>query len=182
MARLLDRYRAEITPKMMERFGFKNRLRVPRLVKIVVNMGIGEGTADGKAVSAAADEMALITGQRPLINRSRKAVANFKLRQGVPIGCKATLRGKMMYEFFDRLISVVLPRIRDFRGMSPDSFDGRGNYTLGLEEQIVFPEVDMDHVTRVQGMDITVVTTAKNNEEARELLSLMGMPFRKQTG
>ena len=182
MARLLDRYRAEIAPKMMERFGFKNRLRVPRLVKIVVNMGIGEGTADGKAVSAAADEMALITGQRPLINRSRKAVANFKLRQGIPIGCKVTLRGKMMYEFFDRLISVVLPRIRDFRGMSPDSFDGRGNYTLGLEEQIVFPEVDMDHVTRVQGMDITVVTTAKNNEEARELLALMGMPFRKQTG
>ncbi|MCX6348934.1 MAG: 50S ribosomal protein L5 [Candidatus Aureabacteria bacterium] len=182
MARLLDRYRAEITPKMMERFGFKNRLRVPRLIKIVVNMGIGEGTADGKAVSAAADEMALITGQRPLINRSRKAVANFKLRQGIPIGCKVTLRGKMMYEFFDRLISVVLPRIRDFRGMSPDSFDGRGNYTLGLEEQIVFPEVDMDHVTRVQGMDITVVTSAKNNEEARELLTLMGMPFRKQTG
>lgn len=181
MARLLDRYRSEITPKMMERFGFKNRLRVPRLVKVVVNMGVGEGISDGKAVSAAADELALITGQRPRITRSRKAVANFKLRKGIPIGCKVTLRGKMMYEFIDRMISVVLPRIRDFRGLSLDSFDGRGNYTLGLEEQIVFPEIDMDKVARVQGMDITVVTTARNNEEARELLAQMGIPFRKQT-
>lgn len=180
MARLLDRYRSEIAPKMMERFGFKNRLRVPRLLKIVVNMGVGEGIADGKAVTAAAEDLALITGQRPLIARSRKSVANFKLRKGVPIGCKVTLRGKMMYEFIDRLISVVLPRIRDFRGLSPDSFDGRGNYTLGLEEQIVFPEIDMDKVARVQGMDITVVTSARNNEEARELLALMGIPFRKQ--
>ena len=180
MARLLDRYRSEIAPKMMERFGFKNRLRVPRLLKIMVNMGVGEGIADGKAVTAAAEDLALITGQRPLIARSRKSVANFKLRKGVPIGCKVTLRGKMMYEFIDRLISVVLPRIRDFRGLSPDSFDGRGNYTLGLEEQIVFPEIDMDKVARVQGMDITVVTSARNNEEARELLALMGIPFRKQ--
>ncbi len=181
MSRLLDRYRSEIAPKMMERFGFKNRLRVPRLLKIVVNMGVGEGIADGKAVTAAAEDLALITGQRPRIARSRKSVANFKLRKGVPIGCKVTLRGKMMYEFIDRLISVVLPRIRDFRGLSPDSFDGRGNYTLGLEEQIVFPEIDMDKVARVQGMDITVVTSARNNEEARELLALMGIPFRKTT-
>lgn len=180
MARLWERYRKEIVPRMMEVFGFKNLLRVPRLLKIVINMGIGEGAGDDKAIPAAVDDLALITGQRPVVTRAKKSVAGFKIRQGVPIGCRVTLRGKIMYEFLDRMINVVLPRIRDFRGLSPDSFDGHGNYTLGLEEQIVFPEVDIDKIYRIQGMDITLVTTGKSDREAKDLLKLFGMPFQRK--
>ena len=179
MARLLDRYQEEIMGKLTERFGYTNRLQIPRLQKIVVNMGIGEGVGDAKAVTAAAEDLALITGQKPVITLARKSIAQFKLRAGMPVGCRVTIRGKRMYEFLDRLISITLPRIRDFRGLSATAFDGRGNYTLGLDEQIVFPEVDLDHIYRVQGMNITIVTSAASDEEARELLTLFGMPFKK---
>ena len=178
MARLRERYQKEIVPRMQERFGFKNPFRVPRLVKIVINMGIGEGVADEKAIAAAVEELALIAGQKPMISRAKKSIAEFKTRKGMPIGCFVTLRGKMMYEFLDRLLNIVLPRIKDFRGLSQDSFDGHGNYTLGLEEQIVFPEVDLDRVSRVQGLDITLVTSGKSDEEAREMFKMFGMPFR----
>ena len=179
MARLLDRYQAEIMGKLTERFGYTNHLQIPRLRKIVVNMGVGEGVSDAKAVTAAAEDLALITGQKPVITLARKSIAQFKLRAGMPVGCRVTIRGKRMYEFLDRLISITLPRIRDFRGLSATAFDGRGNYTLGLDEQIVFPEVDLDHIYRVQGMDITIVTSAASDDEARELLTLFGMPFKK---
>jgi large subunit ribosomal protein L5 len=149
------------------------------LLKIVLNMGVGEGVGDGKAVTAAAEDLALITGQKPMITRARKSIAQFKLRAGMPIGCRVTIRGERMYEFLDRMISTALPRIRDFRGLSPASFDGKGNYTLGLEEQSVFPEIDLDHIYRVQGMNVTIVTSAASDEEARELLTLFGMPFKK---
>ncbi len=165
---------------MMERFGFTNRLRVPRLKKISVNMGVGLGVSDSKAIQSAVEELALITGQRPVVTKARKSVAGFKLREGMDVGCRVTLRGKIMYEFLDRLINIALPRIKDFRGLSPRAFDGRGNYTLGLSEQIVFPEVDVDKLYRTQGMDITIVTSAGNNEEARELLRLFGMPFKRE--
>jgi len=177
MARLWERYKNEIVPAMMEKRRFKNSLRVPRLLKIVVNMGVGEAVTDPKAVQGAADDLAIITGQHPVITRAKKSVAGFKIREGMPIGCRVTLRGKMMYEFLDRMINVALPRIRDFRGLSSDSFDGRGNYTFGLEEQIVFPEVDIDKIYRIQGMDITLVTDTDSDEEAKELLSHFGMPF-----
>lgn len=179
MARLWEQYKQEIVPKVAATFGFKNPLQVPRLEKIVVNMGVGEGGADAKAIQAASEDLALITGQRPAITRAKKSVAEFKLRKGMPVGCRTTLREKMMYEFLDRLINVALPRIKDFRGLSPDSFDGHGNYTFGLEEQIVFPEVDIDQVYQIQGMDITLVTTTESDQEAKELLSLFGMPFRR---
>jgi large subunit ribosomal protein L5 len=182
VARLWEKYKKEIVPKMMKNLGISNPLRAPRLKKIVVNMGIGEGVSDAKAVQAAADDLALITGQKPVITLARKSVAGFKIRAGMPVGCQVTLRGKMMYEFLDRLISVALPRIKDFRGLSSDSFDGRGNYTFGLQEQIVFPEVDIDNVYRTQGMDITLVTNAASDEEARDLLSSFGMPFRRLEG
>lgn len=181
MARLLDRYKEEIMAKLTERFSYSNQYQVPRLRKIVVNMGIGEGVSDAKAVTAAAEDLAMITGQKPRITRARKSIAQFKLRAGVPVGCRVTLHGLRMYEFLDRMISTALPRIRDFRGLSPASFDGNGNFTLGLEEQSVFPEVDLDHIYRVQGMDITIVTSAKSDEEARQLLTLFGMPFKKTT-
>ncbi len=180
--RLWKQYKEEIVPKMAETFAFKNTLRVPRLEKIVVNMGVGEGVADAKAIQAAQDDLAIITGQRPSVTKAKKSVAAFKVRQGMAVGCKVTLRGKMMYEFLDRLINIVLPRIKDFRGLSPDSFDGHGNYSFGLEEQVVFPEIDIDNVYRVQGMDITLVTNQDSDQEARELLRLFGFPFQRQEG
>jgi len=176
--RLLEKYRNEIAPKMMETFNLKNKLAVPRIVKIVVNMGVGEGAQDIKILEKSMDEMAVITGQKPILRRAKKAIANFKIRDGHPVGCKVTLRRAMMYEFMDRLVNVTLPRIRDFRGVSPDAFDHAGNYTLGLAEQTIFPEIEYDRITRTQGMDITfVIKNAKTKEQARELLRLFGMPF-----
>ncbi len=176
--RLLEKFRNEIIPKMIETFSFKNRMAVPRLEKIVVNMGVGEATSDIKILEKAMEELATITGQKPILRRSKKAIANFKIRQGQPIGCKVTLRRRIMYEFLDRLISIALPRIRDFRGISPDSFDESGNYTMGITEQSIFPEIDYDRVSRMQGMDITfVIKNVKAKEQARELLKLFGMPF-----
>lgn len=182
MARLLEKYNKDIIQQMMQKFNFKNPMRVPRLVKVVLNMGVGEGIADSKLVDEASSELAVIAGQRPIITKSKKSIAGFKIRKGIPIGCKVTLRSLRMYEFLDRLISVAVPRIRDFRGFSLDSFDGRGAYSFGLTEQTVFPEVDLDKIKRTQGMDITVVTNAKSKEETKELLSLLGFPFVRITG
>ena len=177
--RLLEKYRNEITPKLMQDFKFKNKMAVPSVSKVVVNMGIGEGAQDIKILERAVEELAAITGQKPLIRRSKKAIANFKIRAGQAIGAKVTLRRSMMYEFMDRLLNIALPRIRDFRGVSPDSFDEKGNYTLGLSEQIIFPEIEYDRITRTQGMDITfVIKNAKNIEQARALLKYFGMPFK----
>jgi large subunit ribosomal protein L5 len=179
MPRLQEKYRNEIVPKMMETFKLKNKNAVPKIEKIVVNMGVGEANGDIKILEKAMDELATITGQRPIMRRAKKAIANFKIRDGLPIGCKVTLRKNMMYEFMDRLINVALPRIRDFRGVPSKSFDKAGNYTLGLSEQGIFPEIDYDRITRVQGMDITfVIKNAKTEEEAREFLRLFGMPFK----
>lgn len=177
-ARLLERYRKEIIPAMQEKFGYKTPMQVPRVQKVVVNMGVGEAIADIKILDKAQEELALITGQRPMVRRSKQAIANFKIREGLPIGCKVTLRGSIMYEFLDRLLNVALPRIKDFRGVPADSFDQQGNYSLGLREQSVFPEIDIDKIQRIQGMDITIVTNAQNNQEAYELLRLFGMPFK----
>lgn len=177
--RLLEKYRNEIVPKMSEKFSLKNKLQVPRLEKIVVNMGVGEAQPDIKILEKTMEELALITGQRPIIRRARRAIANFKIKQGNPIGCKVTLRRAIMYEFLDRFISVALPRIRDFRGVSPESFDKNGNFSLGLTEQTIFPDVDYDKISRTQGMDITfVIKNVKSREQAQELLKLFGMPFR----
>jgi large subunit ribosomal protein L5 len=178
--RLLERYRSDITPEMMKLFGYKNRLEVPALEKVVINVGLGEAAQDIKFLESAQREISMITGQKPVITKAKKAIANFKIRKGSSIGCKVTLRKAMMYEFVDRLISVAIPRIRDFRGLSPDSFDRSGNYSFGLNEQVVFPEVDVDKVTKVHGMDITIVTTAKTAKEAFELLRLIGIPFTKK--
>ena len=176
--RLLEIYRKEIVPAMMQKFSLKNKMAVPRLEKIVVNMGVGEALQDIKILEKAMEELAVITGQKPIIRRAKKAIANFKIRQGQPIGCKVTLRRAIMYEFMDRLINVTMPRIRDFRGTPSDSFDRAGNYTLGLSEQGIFPEIDYDRMTRPQGMDITfVIKNAKSQERAKELLRLFGMPF-----
>jgi len=177
--RLLEKYRNEITPKLMQDFKLKNKMAVPSVDKIVVNMGIGEGAGDIKMLERAMEELAAITGQKPLIRRAKKAIANFKIRAGQAIGAKVTLRRTMMYEFMDRLLNIALPRIRDFRGVSRDSFDQKGNYTLGLSEQIIFPEIEYDRITRTQGMDITfVIKNAKNIEQARALLKYFGMPFK----
>ncbi|MEJ5186721.1 MAG: 50S ribosomal protein L5 [Candidatus Geothermincolales bacterium] len=176
--RLKEKYRKEIIPAMKERFGYRNDMQVPRLEKIVVNMGVGEGAHDPKAIDAAMRDLALITGQKPKLCRAKRSVAGFKLRTGMSVGCKVTLRGDRMYEFLDRLITLAIPRVRDFRGLNPKSFDGRGNFTMGLDEQLVFPEIDYDEVERIQGMDITIVTTAETDEEGRELLRLFGMPFK----
>ena len=173
---LKDRYKEKIIPALKEKFGFTNLMQVPRLQKIVINMGVGVG-GDRDDVKNAADELARITGQRPVITKSRIAISNFKLREGMDLGCKVTLRGERMFEFLERLISVALPRIRDFRGISPKGFDGRGNYSFGLTEQTIFPEIDADRVKRTQGMDICFVTSAKTNDEGRELLKLLGLPF-----
>lgn len=178
--RLLVKYRQEVVRRLMEQFKYKNVMMVPRLEKICINMGIGEAAQDPKLLDTAAKELALITGQKPEIRKARKSIANFKLREGQPIGCRVTLRRARMYEFMDRLISLAIPRIRDFRGVSDSSFDGRGNYTLGIKEQIIFPEIDIDKVTKINGMDITFVTTAKTDEEAYALLKELGMPFRKK--
>jgi len=175
--RLKADYDERIVPAMIERFGYTNRLQVPRLDKIVVNMGVGEATQDKKKVEAAAAEMQAIAGQKPVITKAKKSIAQFKLREGMPIGCKVTLRRDRMYEFLDRLVTIALPRVRDFRGLNPRSFDGRGNYALGLKEQIIFPEINYDQVDKVRGMDIIITTTANTDEEARELLRLFNFPF-----
>jgi large subunit ribosomal protein L5 len=175
--RLKAEYDESIAKAMTEKFGYKNRLEVPRLDKIVINMGVGEATQDKKKVEAAAAEMEAISGQKPVITKAKKSIAQFKLREGMPIGAKVTLRRERMYEFLDRLITIALPRVRDFRGLNPKSFDGRGNYAMGLKEQIVFPEINYDQIDKVRGMDIIVTTTAKTDEEARELLRLFNFPF-----
>jgi large subunit ribosomal protein L5 len=179
VSRLKDIYQKEITPILMEDFGYRNVMQVPRLAKIVVNIGLGEALQDGKALDGASRDLATITGQRPIVTRARKSIAGFKLREGMAIGMKVTLRGSRMYDFLDRLINAALPRQRDFRGVSRDSFDGRGNYTLGLEEQLVWPEIDYDSIDKVRGMEISIVTTARTDEEARRLLTLLGMPFKR---
>ncbi len=179
MSRLKEKYQKEVVPALMKRFGYRNIHQVPRLEKIVVNMGVGDATQDSKALDGAMQDLAIITGQRPMVNRARKSVANFRLRQGMPIGCKVTLRGVRMYDFLDKLINVALPRIRDFRGVSLRSFDGRGNYSLGLREQLIFPEINYDDIAKIRGMDVTIVTSAKTDEEAAELLRALGMPFRQ---
>jgi large subunit ribosomal protein L5 len=176
--RLLDRYRDEVQPKLSQEFGYTNVHQVPRVEKVVVNIGLGEASANAKLLDKAAEELAAITGQKPLVRRARKSIANFKLRQGQPVGCMVTLRGERMWEFLDRLLNVALPRVRDFKGASPKAFDGRGNYTLGLREQILFPEVDYDKVERITGMNVTVCTSARTDPEARALLRHLGMPFR----
>ncbi|MGA7670267.1 MAG: 50S ribosomal protein L5 [Nitrolancea sp.] len=178
MPRLKERYREEAVPKMMAEFGYGNVHEVPRLEKIVVNIGLGEAIANARALDAATNDLSIITGQKPVITRAKKSVAAFRLRAGMPIGAMVTLRGDRMYEFLDRLIGTALPRIRDFRGLSPRSFDGRGNYSLGLREQLVFPEIEYDRIDRVRGLEISIVTTAKNDEEGRTLLNLLGMPLR----
>lgn len=177
MARLKDKYKNEVTKAMMEKFKYKNVMEIPKLEKIVVNMGVGEAKDNSKILNVAADELATITGQKPVITKAKKSVANFKLREGMPIGTKVDLRGEMMYEFLDRLVNVALPRVRDFRGVKASAFDGRGNYSLGIKEQLIFPEIEYDKIEAVRGMDIIFVTTAKTDEEAYELLKLMGMPF-----
>lgn len=178
MARMKEKYQTEVVPALMERFGYKNIMEVPRFEKIVLNIGVGEATQDPKALEAAVHDLETISGQKPVISHAKKSVAAFKLRAGMAIGCKVTLRGDRMFEFFDRLVSIALPRIRDFRGLSPASFDGRGNYSLGLREQLVFPEIDYDKIDKVRGLMVTIGTTAETDEEAYELLKLMGMPFR----
>jgi large subunit ribosomal protein L5 len=180
MARLMERYQKEIAPRLAEKFGRKNRLSLPRLEKIVVNMGVGKALQDKNRLQQSAEQLAQITGQRPQITRAKQSISGFRLREGNEIGCRVTLRGRRMYEFLDRLISIALPRIRDFRGVNPKSFDGHGNYSLGLSEQMVFPEIDPDKVTFTQGMDVTFVTTTKSDDEARELLRQFGMPFREE--
>jgi large subunit ribosomal protein L5 len=178
MARLRDRYREEIAPALKEKFGYENVMQIPRLEKIVVNMGVGEAAQDSRALDGAMDELAKITGQKPQLRRARKSIAGFKIREGMPVGARVTLRGERMWEFLDRLISIALPRVRDFRGIDPRSFDGRGNFALGLREQLIFPEISYDAVDATRGLDVAVVTTAETDEEARELLRLLGMPFR----
>jgi large subunit ribosomal protein L5 len=177
--RLKEKYLADIVPAMREQFGYKNIMQVPKVTKMTLNMGIGEGTQDAKAMEEAALQLGQITGQKPQVRRARKSVANFKLRTGMPVGLRVTLRGDRMYEMLDRLLSIALPRIRDFRGVAPSSFDGRGNYNLGVREQIIFPEIDYDKIDRIRGLDIAITTTAKSDDEGRELLRLMGMPFRE---
>ncbi|NLK75370.1 MAG: 50S ribosomal protein L5 [Clostridiales bacterium] len=179
MARLKDIYYNEIVAGMTKKFGYKNVMEVPKIEKIVINMGVGEAKENAKVLDAALKDLEIIAGQKPVITRAKKSVANFKLREGMAIGCKVTLRGEKMYDFADRLINLALPRVRDFRGVNPNAFDGRGNYALGIKEQLIFPEIDYDKVDKVRGMDIIFVTTAKTDEEARELLTLFGMPFMK---
>ena len=175
--RLQEQYEKEVKPALMKEFGYENAMQVPKLDKIVINMGVGEGTQDGKKVDAAVNDLAVISGQKPVVTRAKKSIATFKLRENLPIGCKVTLRRQRMYEFLDRLINIALPRVRDFRGVSPKSFDGRGNFALGLKEQLVFPEINYDQVDAVRGMDIIIVTTAKTDAEAKALLRGFQMPF-----
>ena len=179
MSRLKDTYKNEIVDAMIKKFGYKNIMEVPKLDKIVINMGVGEAKENAKVLDSAVKDLETITGQKVVLTRAKNSVANFKIREGMPIGCKTTLRGEKMYDFMDRLVNLALPRVRDFRGVSADSFDGRGNYALGVKEQLIFPEIEYDKVEKVRGMDVIVVTTAKTDEEARELLRLFGMPFAK---
>lgn len=179
MNRLEQKYKETVTPNMMEKFGYKNVMQVPHIDKVVLNIGVGEAIQNAKTLEDAVKELEQITGQKPVITKAKKSIANFKLREGMPIGCKVTLRSTKMYEFLDKLMNISLPRVRDFRGVSDTAFDGRGNYTLGIKEQLIFPEIDYDKVTKVRGMDIVIVTTANTNEEAKALLSEMGMPFKK---
>ncbi|CAM0496863.1 50S ribosomal protein L5 [Thermoanaerobacter kivui] len=179
MSRLREKYEKEVVPALMERFGYKNIMQVPKMEKIVINIGVGEAKENPKALEAAVNDLTLIAGQKPVITRAKKSIANFKIRQGMPIGVKVTLRGERMYEFMDKLFNIALPRVRDFKGVSPKSFDGRGNYALGIKEQLIFPEIDYDKIDKIRGMDIIFVTTAKTDEEAKGLLELLGMPFAK---
>ena len=180
MSRLKDLYKDEIVDAMVKKFGYKNTMEVPKLDKIVVNMGVGEAKENAKALESAVKDMEIITGQKAVTTKAKKAIANFKIREGMAIGCKVTLRGEKMYEFLDRLVNLALPRVRDFRGVNPDAFDGRGNYALGIKEQFIFPEIEYDKIDKTRGMDVIFVTTAKTDEEARELLTLFNMPFAKQ--
>ena len=177
-ARLLERYRQEVVPNMVKEFSYTTPMQAPRLQKIVINIGLGEALQNTKALDAASGDVATITGQKPVLTRSKKSIAAFKLRAGMPIGVMVTLRGERMYDFFDKLVNVALPRVRDFQGVSPNSFDGRGNYSLGLREQLIFPEIEYDKIDKLRGMQVTIQTSAKNDEEARRLLQMMGMPFR----
>ena len=179
MARLRDEYKASVAPQLMSKFNYKSVMQIPKLDKVVINVGCGEARDTAKVIDAIINDLSQITGQRPVVCKARKSVANFKLREGMPIGAKVTLRGDKMYEFVDRLFNTALPRVRDFRGINPNSFDGRGNYSMGVKEQLIFPEIDYDKIDKVRGMDIIFVTTANTDEEARELLSLMGAPFAK---
>jgi large subunit ribosomal protein L5 len=178
MARLKERYQKEVAPAIAREFGIENPMAVPRLDKIVLNMGMGEAIANAKVLDVAVEELKAIAGQKPVITRAKKSIASFKLRQGMPIGAMVTLRGEQMYEFFDRLVSIALPRVRDFRGVSPKAFDGRGNYTIGIREQLIFPEIDFNKVDKLRGMNISIVTTARDDDQARSLLKALGMPFR----
>jgi large subunit ribosomal protein L5 len=180
VSRLRDQYQNEIVDALMKKFGYKNVMQVPKIDKIVVNMGVGEAKENAKILEAAAKDMETITGQKPIITKAKHSIANFKIRENMPIGCKVTLRGEKMYEFLDRLVNLALPRVRDFRGINPNSFDGRGNYALGIKEQLIFPEIEYDKIDKIRGMDVIVVTTAKTDEEGRELLTQFGMPFAKQ--
>ena len=179
MSRLRDQYENEIKDAMVKKFGYKNVMEIPKLDKVVVNMGVGEAKENAKILEAAMGDMEIITGQKPVATRSKNSIANFKIREGMPIGCKVTLRGEKMYEFVDRLVNLALPRVRDFRGVNPNAFDGRGNYALGIKEQLIFPEIEYDKIDKVRGMDIVIVTTAKTNKEAHSLLKGLGMPFAK---
>jgi large subunit ribosomal protein L5 len=178
MARLQDIYKKDVVPKLMDKFGYRNPMQVPKLEKVVVNMGLGTAIENIKVIDSATEELALVTGQRPVVAKARRSISNFKLREGYPIGVKVTLRRDRMFHFLDKLLSVALPRVRDFRGVSPKGFDGRGNYTLGVREQIIFSEINYDKIDRIKGMNITIVTTARTDEEGHELLRLLGMPFR----
>ena len=178
MPRMQDMYKKEVVPKLKEKFGYRNIMEVPKLVKVIVNMGLGDAIENIKVIEVATQELGVITGQKAVITKARKSIANFKLREGVPIGAMVTLRRDRMYYFLDKLLTIALPRVRDFRGVSPKGFDGRGNYTLGIKEQIIFPEINYDKIDKIRGMNITIVTTAKNDEEGLELLRLLGMPFR----
>ena len=179
MARLKDTYREQVVQAMMEKFQYESIMQVPNIEKIVLNMGVGEAKENSKFLDNAVEEMTLIAGQKPVVTKAKKSISNFKLREGMPVGCKVTLRGDRMYEFFDKLVNIALPRVRDFRGVSKTAFDGRGNYALGIKEQLIFPEINYDKIDKIRGMDIIITTTANTDEEARELLGLMGMPFRK---
>ncbi|HNQ64992.1 MAG TPA: 50S ribosomal protein L5 [Smithella sp.] len=179
MARLKEYYSKTVAPALVQEFKYKNPMQVPKMEKIVINMGLGEAIQNVKIIDGAVQELAAITGQKPIVNKAKKSIATFKLRQGMPVGCSVTLRKKIMYEFFDRLVNAALPKVRDFRGISPHAFDGRGNFSIGLQEQIIFPEIDYDKIEKNKGMNITIVTTAKTDEEARFLLKMMGVPFKQ---
>ena len=179
MNRLQEKYNTSVKTELVNKFGYKSSMKIPKIEKIVINMGCGDAVANSKVLDDAVEELTIITGQKPVVTKAKKSIANFKLREGMPIGCKVTLRGERMYEFLDKLVSIALPRVRDFHGVNGNAFDGRGNYTLGVKEQLIFPEINFDQVKKVRGMDIVIVTTANTDEEGRTLLTLMGMPFRK---